>query len=154
VPGDDEPPPSTVNLPGARAAQVGDGNTQYNCEGPITVVAGAHPAGPVCSVPQPRGDEIDRPELSGELVAALLSPEAGSVGVTTGLVGAGGFGKTTLARMVAADERVRQRFTDGQLWITVGGDTGGPSLAALITSTARLIDPTVPDVSDPLVAGA
>ena len=65
--------------------------------------------GPVWSVPPLRGDEVARPELAEALVAAVLAPDAVAVGVTTGLVGAGGFGKTTLARMVAHDPRVRAR---------------------------------------------
>lgn len=111
-------------------------------------------AGPVWSVPPLRGDEVARPAVSEELVAAVLAPDAASVGVTTGLVGAGGFGKTTLARMVAHDPRIRAGFPDGQVWVTVGQDTVGPDLAGAITSTARLFDPGVPDLSDPLAAGA
>src|SRR6185437_2749265 len=45
----------------------------------------------VWSVPPLRGDEVTRPELAEALVAAVLSPHASAVGVTTGLVGAGGF---------------------------------------------------------------
>jgi Domain of unknown function (DUF4062) len=50
-------------------------------------------AGPVWSVPPLQGDEVTRPELAEELVAALLNPAAGVVGVITGLVGAGGSGR-------------------------------------------------------------
>ncbi|WP_246122065.1 NB-ARC domain-containing protein [Pseudonocardia cypriaca] len=73
--------------------------------------------------------------------------------MTTGLVGAGGFGKTTLARLVAHDPSVRQHFTGGVVWVTVGQDSAGPDLAGLITSTARLFDRGVPDLTDPLAAG-
>ena len=76
------------------------------------------------------------------------------MGVTTGLVGAGGFGKTTLARMVAHDPRVRAEFRDGVVWVTVGEDAGGPDLAAKLVSAARLFDPGAPEVTDPLGAGA
>ena len=62
-------------------------------------------------------------------MAAVLAPDAGAVGVTTGLVGAGGFGKTTLARMVAHDPRVRAGFGGGVVWVTVGEDAEGPELA-------------------------
>ena len=74
-------------------------------------------------------------------MAAVLAPDADAVGVTTGLVGAGGFGKTTLARMVAHDPRVRTEFTGGVVWVTVGEDTSGPDLAAKLVSAARLFDP-------------
>jgi hypothetical protein len=45
----------------------------------------------VWSVPSLRGDEVERAEVAKALVAALLAPGAGAVGVTTGLVGAGGY---------------------------------------------------------------
>ena len=48
--------------------------------------------GPVWSVAPLRGDEVARPELAEALVSAL-SPAASAMEVTTGLVGAGGFGK-------------------------------------------------------------
>jgi NB-ARC domain len=100
-----------------------------------------------------RWDEVERPELGEALVAAVLSQEAGSVGVTTGLVGAGGFGKTTLARMVAHDLRVRAEFGGGVVWVTVGEDASGPNLAGKLSSRARLFDPGVPEVTDPQAAG-
>jgi len=112
------------------------------------------PPGPVCSVPRLHGYEIPRPELMRELIAAVTAPHAGSVGVTTGLVGAGGFGKTTLARMVAHDQQVREHFAGGRLWVTVGEDLTGPGLAGVITSAARLLDPAAAEVTNPLAAGA
>jgi WD40 repeat protein len=41
-------------------------------------------------------------------------------GVTVALKGAGGYGKTTLARAVCADERIQAAFDDGILWVTFG----------------------------------
>ena len=111
-------------------------------------------AGPVWSVPPLRGDEVARPELAEALVAAVLAPDATAVGVTTGLVGAGGFGKTTLARMVAHDPRVRAEFSGGVVWVTVGEDAGALDLAAKLVSAARLFDPTAAEVTDPQAAGA
>lgn len=92
--------------------------------------------------------------LSSSQHAAVLSDEAAAVGVTTGLVGAGGFGKTTSARMVAHDPRVRQEFRDGVVWVTVGEDTSGPDLAMKLGSAARLFDASAPEVTDPVGAGA
>jgi hypothetical protein len=43
---------------------------------------------------------VERPELGDRLIAALTAPGAAEVGLTTGLAGAGGFGKTTLAAWV------------------------------------------------------
>jgi WD40 repeat protein len=110
-------------------------------------------AGPVWSVPPLRGDEVARPELAEALVAAVLAPDASTVGVTTGLVGAGGFGKTTLARMVAHDPRVRVEFAGGVVWVTIVEDAAGPDLAAKLISAARLFDGDAPEVTDPIAAG-
>ena len=115
--------------------------------------AEATPARPIWSVPRLRGDEVARPDLVEALVAAVLSADT-AVGVTTGLVGAGGFGKTTLARMVAHDPRVRREFPDGAIWVTVGEDASGPDLAMKLVSAARLFDGGAPVVTDPLGAGA
>ncbi len=109
---------------------------------------------PVWSVPALRGSEVVRPALTDALVAALLDPTASSVGVTTGLVGAGGFGKTTLARMVAHDPRVRRNFPGGVAWVPVREELAGPELAAVITSVAKLFDRDVQSGTEPLAAGA
>ena len=64
-------------------------------------------------VPRPREQEA---------AVKLLTESGGSSGValTTVLLGAGGFGKTTLARAICFDDRVIATFTDGVLWATVG----------------------------------
>ena len=111
-------------------------------------------AEPVWSVPPLPGDEVARPALAKKVIAALLAPDASAVAVTTGLLGAGGFGKTTLARMIAHDPRVRAQFPAGVAWVTVGEDASGPGLAAKLVSTARLFDPTAAEVTDPLAAGS
>lgn len=104
---------------------------------------------PVWSVPPVRGDEVQRTELFEAMVAAVLAPGA----TTVGLVGVGGFGKSTLARMVVHDPRVRAAFPHGAAWVTVGEDATDQDLAAKITSIARLFDPGTPEVTDPLTAG-
>lgn len=64
------------------------------------------------------------------MVAALTDSGSEAVALTTGLVGAGGFGKTTLAARACQDRRVMRRFGGGNVWVTVGRDTHGPGLAA------------------------
>jgi hypothetical protein len=61
-------------------------------------VESARSRDPVFAVPPLRGDEVARPGLMDELVAAVMGPGGGVVGMTAGLWGAGGFGKTTGAR--------------------------------------------------------
>jgi hypothetical protein len=69
--------------------------------------------GPVFVVPPLRGDEIARPGLMEQLVATVTRPGAGVVGMTTGLWGAGEFGKTTLARLLGHRDEIREHFPDG-----------------------------------------
>ena len=75
---------------------------------------------------------VDRGELA-EVVSALTAAGSGAVALTTGLVGAGGFGKTTLAAKACQDRKVRRLFRGGIVWITVGRDTDGPGLAVRIS---------------------
>ena len=124
----------------------------------VTLDQGASSArgwrGPVWAVPPLRGDEVDRPGLMEELVAAVTRPGAGTVGMTTGLWGAGGFGKTTLARLLVHRQEVRERFSDGVVWVTVGEDAVGPELADKLTNVVGLLGGGRPGLTDPLLAGA
>ena len=101
--------------------------------GPLSFWAGQAPgrgAARVSFVPAVAG-WVGRAELA-EVVAALTAAGPGAVALTTGLVGAGGFGKTTLAAKACQDRRVRRRFRGGIVWLTVGRDTDGPGLAERI----------------------
>jgi WD40 repeat protein len=67
----------------------------------------------------PRSSEFDR------VMSLLLNRAAGEpIAVTTALRGAGGFGKTVLARAICHDEDVQDAFDDGILWVTLGAEPG------------------------------
>jgi WD40 repeat protein len=72
---------------------------------------------------QPPEGWIHRREYD-EVLEALCSNDGAqaerSVGITTALRGAGGFGKTALAQKLCFDERVRKAYPDGILWATMG----------------------------------
>ncbi len=70
-----------------------------------------------CMAQRPEG-YVPRQEYE-KVIEALLSgnKEHNSVGITTALQGAGGFGKTFLAQQICFDERVRERFPNGILWV-------------------------------------
>ncbi|MGH3809826.1 MAG: NB-ARC domain-containing protein, partial [Pseudonocardiaceae bacterium] len=110
--------------------------------------------GPVVAVPPLRGDEVARPWLMESLVGAVMRSGVGVVGMATGLWGAGGFGKTTLARLLVHREEVRERFPDGVVWVTIGEDTAGPELAEKVTNVVGLLSGGRPPVTDPVAAGA
>ena len=128
------------------------------------VVGPRHPvAGPVAGwggvrhpwmVPQRAGRVVPRPEEMAALLAAVTAPDVGAVGVTTGLEGAGGFGKTTLAVEVARSAKVGARFPGGVLWVTVGEGLAGAGLAGLVGGLCRVLSGGAVTDSDPMMAGA
>lgn len=70
---------------------------------------------------QPPEDFVERPELIEPLIKSLLvTDDASTVGLAAAFRGAGGYGKTTLARAVCHDPRIRRAFPDGILWVTLG----------------------------------
>ncbi|MFF8643237.1 NB-ARC domain-containing protein [Streptomyces sp. NPDC015345] len=79
----------------------------------------------------------------------------GSVGIATGLHGAGGFGKTTLAHMVCAHPKVRRRFPGGVHVITIGRDVRGrAAIAAKVAEVTRYVTgDTLEAGTDPDQAG-
>ena len=111
-------------------------------------------------VPHRRPEDwvVSRPAEFGQVRAAVLrASRAGrgrSVGITTGLQGAGGFGKTVLAQSVVADRKVRRRFR-GQIYqVTLGRDVRTrPMVAAKVSQTAAAISGSLTSFTDPDLAG-
>ena len=91
-------------------------------------------------MPQKPAGFIPRKELD-ELVEELRKVAGkdanGSVGITTALQGAGGFGKTTLAQALCHDARVREAFPGGILWITLGEELSDEALTDRILGLLR-----------------
>ena len=99
---------------------------------------------PLVPVPQrPDSWVVDRPEELTEIVAALRRRHGGTVGVTTALHGAGGFGKTTVARLVRCDRRVLRRFGARVFWVTLGRDARRGALVEKVNDLVRQIDPAL-----------
>ena len=97
---------------------------------------------------------VGRPVEAGLAVTALLRGGDGLVGLTTGLYGAGGFGKTTLARVVCADARVRRRFRGGVFLVTVGRDVrGAAAVAAKVNDVIKVVSGEDATFTDPELAG-
>jgi hypothetical protein len=70
-------------------------------------------------------DFVPRPGEFDQLITLLLDRErAEPIAITAALRGAGGYGKTTLAKALCHDERVREAFDDGVLWVTLGENPG------------------------------
>lgn len=75
--------------------------------------------------PEPPSDFVARPSEFDALKQALLdergdAQSADVTAITAALKGAGGYGKTTLARALAHDADVQEAFFDGVLWVELG----------------------------------
>ncbi len=106
--------------------------------------------------PEPEVPEwvVDRPAELVAVINALVDTRAGMVGITTGLYGAGGFGKTVLAKMACADRRVWQWFGGRTYLVTVGRDVrGAAAIAAKVNDVIKLVTGQDASFTDPLLAG-
>ncbi|WP_165485642.1 NB-ARC domain-containing protein [Protofrankia symbiont of Coriaria ruscifolia] len=65
-------------------------------------------------------EEAIRRTEAESIIAVVCSRRGRTVGITTALTGAGGFGKTTLAKFVCDDKRVRKYFRKWVYFVTVG----------------------------------
>jgi hypothetical protein len=76
---------------------------------------------------------VERPELGDPLVATLMAPFPGEVGLTTGLAGAGGDALGDLGMPPTGD---RAALPGWPLWTTVGQEVGGTDLAERVKDLA------------------
>jgi WD40 repeat protein len=89
---------------------------------------------------QPPEAFIHRQEY--DKVLAALCPvdgavQSASVGITTALRGAGGFGKTALAQAICQHARVKETYPDGILWTTMGEDIDANGRLARVRDLIR-----------------
>jgi WD40 repeat protein len=96
----------------------------------------------VPAIQRPESWVVDRPGELNQVVRALRQRDAKTVGITTAVHGVGGFGKTTVAKMVRADPRILRRFGDRVHWVTLGRDAGKETLPALVNGLIAQIDPS------------
>ncbi len=67
----------------------------------------------------------------------LVDAAGGTVGITTALRGAGGFGKTALAHALCEDPAVRQAYPDGILWAQMRDDMRDADRLAVVQDLIR-----------------
>ncbi|MGA4881244.1 NB-ARC domain-containing protein [Streptomyces lydicamycinicus] len=98
---------------------------------------------------------VDRAEVAEVVAAVCRRRDSGAVGITTGLHGAGGFGKTVLATVVCADPRVRRHFRGHVYIVTIGREVRGrAAIAAKVAEVTRYLTGDTRDVGqDPDLAG-
>ena len=87
--------------------------------------------------PDPDPDFVLRPEEANELLDYLLDGENAAVGITAAIKGAGGFGKTELAKWLCHQPQVQDAFHDGILWVEMGET---PNINILLDEVVQVID--------------
>jgi WD40 repeat protein len=98
-------------------------------------------AGLVPVVRRPESWVVDRPVEVDRIVGALRARGgAATVGITTAVYGAGGFGKTTVAQLVRADRRVLRWFGGRVYWVTLGRDVRKDALVEKVNDLVRQVD--------------
>ena len=70
--------------------------------------------------PEPPADFVQRPSEFNALKKQLLDAKGDAVAITAALRGAGGYGKTTLAKALAHDSDIQDAYFDGILWVELG----------------------------------
>jgi hypothetical protein len=86
---------------------------------------------------------VPRPEEFGRLRTWLLDQEREEpIAITAALRGAGGYGKTTLARALCHNEAIQEAFDDGILWVTLGENPG--NLIGRVQDLIQTLDETQP----------
>ncbi|MFF7777447.1 NB-ARC domain-containing protein [Streptomyces tanashiensis] len=113
------------------------------------------PTGPPIPAVPPVPEWVIARSESLDVVKALCRRAQGTIGITTALRGAGGFGKTTLAEMACADPKVRRRFRGRIFVVTIGREVRGrEALAAKVAEVTRFVTGDTTTFDDPGLAGA
>ena len=106
-------------------------------------------------VPAPPEWAVAREQTETVVAAVVDAGPSTTVGITTAVYGAGGFGKSTVAQLVCADPRVREWFGDRVYWVTVGwGQRTRDRIAAKVSEATALITGEKDQFTDPLAAGS
>jgi WD40 repeat protein len=84
---------------------------------------------------------VKRPQEVKTVVDALRRKRGGTAGLTTAVHGAGGFGKTTVAKMVGADPRVLRYFGNRVHLVILGRDVTKQVLPGQVNTLIKEIDP-------------
>ena len=97
--------------------------------------------------PEPPAEFVERPMEFEALKARLLDPGTkDAIAITAALRGAGGYGKTTLAKALAHDDEIQDAYFDGILWGELG-EQGHGRVLPLISDLVKLITGQQPEVS-------
>jgi WD40 repeat protein len=88
--------------------------------------------------PEPPVDFVARPLVLDALKRQLIDAKGDAVPATVALRGAGGYGKTALARALAHDPDILDAYFDGVLWVELG--ERATNLLSILSDLIALID--------------
>ena len=96
---------------------------------PIAPAPSIDPQRSIFDIPALPTRYIERPTELGRLRQALQQQT--TVGLVAALAGQGGIGKTYLATLLCYDDAVRNWFSDGILWATIGQEASNETIKAI-----------------------
>jgi hypothetical protein len=120
-------------------------------EAPDLVPAGRWRVPPL---PPLTGREVHRPDLMTSVVDLVKTRSKSRTPMAVGLVGTGGFGKTTLAKMLVHNAAVQARFPDGIIWVNLGEAVDATGLASRIATLCEQLTGSALGTVDPHQAGS
>ncbi len=98
-------------------------------------------------------DYVPRPLEFKALIEKMLDQRREEpIAITAALRGAGGYGKTTIAKALCHDEHIQQAFDDGILWVTLGENPG--NLVGKVEDLIYMLSHVRPGFTDTVAAGA
>lgn len=109
---------------------------------------------PPFMAPKPPDHFVKRPAEYEKIINHLIRDKSMKNSRIVSIHGAGGFGKTTLAKAVCHDARIRGAFSDGILWVEVQQSTSMNKIASLFSTIhLELTGEYIPLNSDSLQIG-
>ena len=102
--------------------------------------------------PEPPVDFVRRPGEFQALKTKLLDSKGDAVAISAALKGAGGYGKTTLAKALAHDPDIQDAYFDGVLWIELGEKPA--NLLGLVADLITILTGSPPGLATIDVAAA
>jgi WD40 repeat protein len=94
--------------------------------------------------PEPPPDLVARPKEFNKLKKDLLDAKGDAVAISAALKGAGGYGKTTLAKALAHDPDIQDAYFDGVLWVELGESPG--NLLSILSDLVEILTGDRPGV--------
>jgi hypothetical protein len=102
--------------------------------------------------PEPPVDFVRRPVEFDALKRTLLDLRGDAVAISAALKGAGGYGKTTLAKALAHDEDIHDAYFDGVIWAELGERPS--NLLDIVCDVITRLTGTSPELKTVSVAGS